>query len=473
MKAKLYINGLWEETEAYLDVENPATLDVVGQTPMAGANEASRAVSAAYHALSEWKSKTAEERGQLLMAWHKLIEEHKEDIARIMTLEQGKPLKEAIGEVLYANSFLAWYAEEGKRIYGETIPASDPNKRLFVIKQPVGVIAAITPWNFPAAMITRKVAPALAAGCTVVVKPSELTPFTAYKLAELAEEAGIPPGVLNVMTGNPEEIGKAWMQDDRVRKLSFTGSTRVGKILMSQASETVKKLSLELGGQAPFIVTQHADLDVSVAGIMNPKFKNAGQTCICPNRIYVHESVHDEFVDKLTNEVNKLRVGNGLDEGTDIGPLINQEAVNKVENHVSDALNKGAVKTTADREIAEQGYFVQPMVLTNVDDDMLCTREETFGPIVPISTYRSINEVIERANRSPYGLAAYVFTQDIKEAITISEGLEFGIIGLNDGAPIVAQAPFGGMKESGLGREGGHWGIEEFLEVKYISLYLG
>ncbi|OAH54535.1 NAD-dependent succinate-semialdehyde dehydrogenase [Domibacillus aminovorans] len=470
---RMYMNGEWVDTEERIEVVNPATLEVIATVPKAGKKEAAAAVDAASAALPEWAAKTAAERGTLLMNWFSLIDEQKEEIGRIMTTEQGKPLKEAIGEVGYANSFISWYAEEGKRIYGETVPASAPNKRIFVTKQPVGVVAAITPWNFPAAMMTRKVGPALAAGCTVVVKPSELTPLTAYKLVELAEEAGIPKGVINVITGDAAAIGETWMADSRVRKISFTGSTNVGKLLMRQAADTMKKVSLELGGHAPFIVTENADLDKAVEGLMGSKYRNAGQTCVCANRVYVHESVEAEFVEKLKAAVGQLSVGNGLDEGVEIGPLINEAAVDKVKKQLKDAISKGAqLETGGEALSSEKGYFITPAVLTNVSDDMECMIEETFGPLAPVTTYKTAEEVIKRANNSPYGLAAYVFSQNISEAITISEGLEYGIVGLNDGLPSVAQAPFGGMKESGLGREGGHWGIEEYLEVKYISLGL-
>ncbi|WP_010271583.1 NAD-dependent succinate-semialdehyde dehydrogenase [Paenibacillus senegalensis] len=472
MDANLYINGEWVSTEKRHSVENPATLEIVGSIAYGGRAEAEAAVSAAYAAGPGWRSKTASERAALLWRWHDLIDQHKEEIARIMTLEQGKPLAEALGEMGYANSFVSWYAEEGKRVYGQTVPASAPDKRILVMHQPVGVIAAITPWNFPAAMLTRKVAPALAAGCTAVVKPSEFTPLTAYRLVELAHEAGIPAGVLNVITGNDKEIGEAWMADERVSKLSFTGSTRVGKLLYRQAADTVKKLSLELGGHAPYIITAHADLDQAAKDLMAPKFRNAGQTCICPNRVYVHESVHDEFVAKLTQAVAGLKVGNGLEPDTNIGPLINQSAVDKMNRHVADALEKGAVSAATVPAPKSSGYFVEPAVITGVTDEMLCMREETFGPLVPVTTYRTTEEVIQRANDSRYGLSAYVFTQNLKEAFEISEGLDYGIVGLNDGLPATAQAPFGGMKESGLGREGGHWGIEEFLEVKYVSMKL-
>lgn len=472
MEMNLYINGEWVGTEKRLPVENPATLEVVGSIAYAGAAEATAAVDAAYLAGPAWRRKTASERAALLLRWHQLIEQNKAEIGRVMTLEQGKPLPEAIGEMTYAGSFLTWFAEEGKRVYGQSVPASAPDKRILVTKQPVGVVAAITPWNFPAAMLTRKVAPALAAGCTVVVKPSEFTPLTAYKLVELAHEAGIPAGVLNVIAGDAAAIGETWMADPRVSKLSFTGSTRVGKLLYRQAADTVKKLSLELGGHAPYIVTANADLTQAAKELMAPKFRNAGQTCICPNRVYVHESVHEAFVAELTQEMNSIKVGNGLEEGSTVGPLINKAAVEKVTRHVGDAIERGA--TIAARVPAPQGpgYFVEPAVLTGVTDDMLCMSEETFGPLLPVTTYQTTEEVIRRANDSRYGLSAYVYTQNLKEAFEISEGLEYGIVGLNDGLPATAQAPFGGMKESGLGREGGHWGIEEFLEVKYVSLKL-
>lgn len=469
---EIYINGKWQGKElAQIEVSNPATGELVDTVPRGGKDEAEAAVTAAYEAFKIWSKKTAAERSELLLAWFRLIDERKEEIAVLMTKEQGKPLKEAIGEVQYANSFLQWYAEEGKRIYGETIPASVPNKRLFVQKQPVGVVAAITPWNFPAAMITRKVAPALAAGCTTVVKPANLTPLTALKLAELAEEAGIPAGVLNVVTGDSKSIGEAWLQDSRVRKLTFTGSTEVGKVLMRGAADTVKKISLELGGHAPFIVMEDADLDATVTQVIASKFRNAGQTCICTNRVLVAEEVAEAFSEKLVTALQDIKVGNGLEDGIDIGPLIDQGALEKVEAHIADAVEKGAkVSAGGQRHANAAGHFFAPTILTGVTDEMLCMQEETFGPLAPISTFKTEQEAIERANNTPYGLAAYVFTQNIGRAIRISEGLEYGIVGVNDGLPSVAQAPFGGWKESGLGREGGHHGMEEYLEVKYISL---
>ena len=470
---KLYIDGEWINTSKKFEVINPATNEVIATVAKGGVEEAKRAVDAASEAFRGWSKKTANERANLLMKWFQLIDEAKEEIATLMTTEQGKPLKEALGEVQYANSFISWFAEEGKRIYGETIPASDPNKRILVQKQPVGVVACITPWNFPAAMITRKVAPALAAGCTAVIKPAELTPLTALKLAELAEQAGIPKGVFNIVAGDAKAIGEVWLKDTRVRKLSFTGSTEVGKLLLRGAADTVKKVSLELGGHAPFIVTANADLEKAAQGLVASKYRNAGQTCVCANRIYVHESVVDEFVGKFKNIVAEFKVGNGLEEGVDIGPLIDERAVKKVAEHLQDATAKGAKVLLGGNKREEQtGFFVEPTVLVNVTDDMLCMNQETFGPLAPIATFQTVEEVIDRANDTPYGLAAYVYSENLSEAIRISEGLEYGIVGLNDGLPSVAQAPFGGFKESGLGREGSHYGIEEFLEVKYISIGL-
>lgn len=469
----MMINGesVKSENNEFIKVINPANKQVIALVPKGGKAEAKKAVDAAYDAFKQWSAKTAGERSELLMKWFRVIDENKEDLAKTMTKEQGKPLKEAVGEINYANSFISWYAEEGKRVYGETIPSSHPNKRILIQKQPVGVVAAITPWNFPAAMITRKIAPALAVGCTVVVKPASQTPLTAIKLVELAHLAGIPKGVLNVVTGDSKLIGKAWMLDDRVRKLTFTGSTQVGKLLMKGAAETVKKISLELGGHAPFIVMDDADLDKAVEGLISSKFRNAGQTCICSNRIYVHESIEAEFNEKFSKAVKKLKVADGLEEGTDVGPLIDQQAMNKVEEHIEDAVRNGGMILVGGKkaDIAD-GYYFQPTIIRNVTDDMICMKEETFGPLAPVTTFQTEEEVIERANHSKYGLAAYVYTENLGKAIRISEELQYGIIGLNDGLPSVAQAPFGGIKESGLGREGGHYGMDEYLEVKYVSI---
>lgn len=467
----LYVNGEWANFGLKrLDVRNPATNEIVATVPVGGANEANKAVDAAYDAFKSWSALSVYERSDLIWKWYHLIEAHKEEIAKIMTEEQGKPLKEAIGEMTYANGFLSWFAEEGKRVYGEMVPATQANKRIFVSKQPVGVVAVITPWNFPAAMITRKVAPALVVGCTVVIKPANLTPLTALKLVELAGQAGIPKGVINLITGKSSEIGEAWLQDPRVRKLTFTGSTEVGKTLMRGSAATVKKISLELGGHAPAIVLEDANLEKAVNGVISSKFRNAGQTCVCSNRIYVHESIYNQFVEKLVAKVKKLKIGNGLDEGVEIGPLIDQHAVDKVLNHIEDAIHHGAKLETGGESLG--GLFVEPTVLSNINDSMLCMIEETFGPLAPITSFKTEEEVIERANSSIYGLAAYVFTENISRGIRVVEALEYGIVGLNDGLPSTPQAPFGGFKQSGLGREGGRQGIEEYLEVKYISLGL-
>jgi succinate-semialdehyde dehydrogenase / glutarate-semialdehyde dehydrogenase len=468
---QMIINGEEIGSElSTIEVVNPATNEVLATVPNGGRKEAESAVHAAHEAFREWAQYSAYERSELITKWHSLINENKEDLAHTMTREQGKPFKEALGEVNYANGFISWYAEEGKRVYGETIPATQRNKRLFVQKQPVGVVAVITPWNFPAAMITRKVAPALATGCTVVIKPAEQTPLTAIKLAQLAEKAGIPKGVVNVVTGDAKEIGETWLEDTRVRKLTFTGSTEVGRLLMRGSAETVKKVSLELGGHAPVIVMDDCNIDKAVDGIMAAKFRNAGQTCVCSNRIYVHESIEEEFTEKFTAKVKVLKVGNGLEEGVEIGPLIDEAAVTKVRKHVEDAVNAGAKIVSGGN--AREGLFFEPTVLTNVSDDMLCMQEETFGPLAPITTFTSEDEAVARANNSIYGLAAYVFTENITKGIRVSEQLEYGIVGLNDGMPSTPQAPFGGFKQSGLGREGGHHGIEEYLEVKYISVGL-
>ncbi|WP_214780346.1 NAD-dependent succinate-semialdehyde dehydrogenase [Exiguobacterium sp. s22] len=466
---KNFINGEWTETEQTIEVRNPATGNVMAVVTKSDTAEATQAVDAAHEALQEWQQKTAEERGELLNEWNRLITEHTEELARTMVEEQGKPLKEAIGEINYANGFIDWYAAEGRRVYGETIPASSNQKRIFAIKQPVGVIAAITPWNFPAAMITRKVAPALAAGCTVVMKPASATPLTAIELVKLAEKAGFPKGVINLVTGQASDIVKAWQQDKRVRKLTFTGSTEVGKMLMRDAADTMKKISLELGGHAPLIVTAKADLDKAVPQAVATKFRNGGQTCVCANRIYVERAVVDEFSERFIKEVEALKVGNGLEEGVDIGPLIDDDALSKVEKHIEDAQIRGG--EVYGGEVLD-GLFIRPAVIRYANEDMLCMNEETFGPVAPIATFDSLDEVIKRANNTPFGLAAYLFTQDINEAVYLAESLEYGIVGVNDGLPSTPQAPFGGWKESGLGREGGHHGIEEFLEVKYISLGL-
>ncbi|WP_078390762.1 NAD-dependent succinate-semialdehyde dehydrogenase [Shouchella patagoniensis] len=467
----LYINGKWigDKLDRF-EVTNPATGEVVDTVPKGGKSDAEVAVTAAQEALPGWSALSAYERSEKLEAWFRLIEEHTEELAQTMTKEQGKSINESRGEIGYANSFIKWYAEEGKRAYGETIPAASANKRMYVIKQPVGVVAAITPWNFPAAMITRKVAPALAVGCTTVIKPASQTPLTALKLAELAEQAEIPKGVINVVVGSTSEISKAWQDDKRVRKLTFTGSTEVGRKLMSGAADTVKKISLELGGHAPVLVFKDADIDRAVEDTIASKFRNGGQTCVCANRIYVHESIVDEFTKKMKTAVKELKVGNGLEEDTDIGPMIDEDAVEKVVAHINDAKEKGAEVITGGT--SRNGLFLTPTVLANVTDEMACMTEETFGPLAPITTFKTEEEVIERANDTIFGLAAYVFTKDINQALRVTEKLEYGIVGLNDGGPSAAQAPFGGFKQSGIGREGGKAGLEEFLESKYVSFKL-
>lgn len=471
---RMYINGEWVKAESNesFPVMNPANSQQIGSVPLGGKADAKLAVDAAYSAFKKWAAKTSEERSHLLRRWHDAILDNKTEIAETLVLEQGKPMREALGEIASAASYIAWYAEEAKRIYGETVPSSAPNKRILVLKQPVGVAALITPWNFPASMIVRKAAPALASGCTVVVKPAEETPLTALKLAEAAELAGIPAGVFNVVTGNPEEIGNAWLEDPRVRKISFTGSTEVGKMLMRKASSQVKKISLELGGHAPFIICKDADIEEAVQGVIASKFRNTGQTCICANRVYVEAPIAEEFTKLLAAETKRLVVGNGLEPGTQIGPLINEAAYQKVQSHIEDALAKdGKIECGGNRITEfEKGYFIEPTIISNAHDDMKVMQEETFGPVAPVAVFHTLDEVIERANNTSYGLAAYAFTQNLKTAVTLMENLEYGIVGINDSIPTVAQAPFGGMKESGIGREGGRQGIEEYLEVKYVSV---
>ena len=470
---ELLINGEWvgKDWKQY-EVINPATKQPMASVPYGGEAEATAAVDAAAVAFTTWKKKTAQERCDILYRWYELVKENEQEIAALMTEEQGKPLAEALGEVRYANAYIQWYAEEGKRVYGETIPASAPDKRMLVLRQPIGVVAAITPWNFPAAMITRKIAPALAVGCTAVLKPASQTPLTAIKLVEYAEQAGVPKGVINIVTGSAREIGGAWTSDSRVRKLTFTGSTEVGKQLMKDSADTMKKVSLELGGHAPFIVLKDADLEVAVAGVLASKFRNAGQTCICTNRVYVHKDIEEKFVALVAEKVKAMKVGNGLDKTTDIGPMIDENAVEKVNEHVEDARAKGAVVETGGKRATGDGYYYEPTVMSGVTDDMQCMSEETFGPLLPIATFTDVDDAIARANNTPFGLAAYVFTTNLSEAFYVSEALEYGIIGLNDGGPSAAQAPFGGWKESGTGREGGRQGMEDYLETKYISIKL-
>ncbi|WP_202079489.1 NAD-dependent succinate-semialdehyde dehydrogenase [Caldalkalibacillus salinus] len=468
-----YVNGAWRNIGSRQEVKNPATGEVIDHISFVPKETVQEAIDGAHDAFQNWSKTTSSERAKRLRTWYQLIMQHRREIAEQITLEMGKPFKEAKGEVIYGASFIEWYAEEAKRIYGETIPASHPDKRLMVLKQPVGVVAAITPWNFPAAMITRKIAPALAAGCTVVIKPSEETPLTAIKLVELAHEAGFPPGVIQLVQSEPAAFSEVCMQDQRVRKITFTGSTEVGRHLMRQSADQVKKVSLELGGHAPIIVLDDADIDKAVQGVIASKYRNAGQTCVCGNRIYVQEGIYDAFVARFVEQVQTLKVGDGMDENTDLGPLINVQAYEKVERHVQDALNKGANLVCGGQGVQEKGvYFYEPTVLTDVTADMQVMQEETFGPVAPVQKIKSEEEAIQRANQTNYGLAAYFFTESMSKGTRLMEALEYGIVGWNDGVPAVAQAPFGGWKESGLEREGGHQGLESFLETKYVSVQL-
>ncbi len=456
-------------------VHNPATLEHLADVADATAEDAREAIEIAAHAMPAWTAVPAIERARVLRRAEALMLERADALGRTLTLEGGKPLAEARGEIAYAASFFGWFAGEAERVYGRTIPASQASKRLMVIRQPVGVVGAITPWNFPAAMVTRKVGPAIAAGCSVVLKPAEQTPLTAIAIAEILAEAGLPPGVLTVVTtSDPAAVGNELLKSSLVRKITFTGSTEVGKYLMREAAASVKRVSLELGGHAPFIVFADADIEAAAKGAITSKFRNAGQTCVCANRIYVHASVAKAFTDAFVPLVAALKVGNGVDAGVQIGPLIDQAGVNKVEAHVRDATSHGARVRVGGHRPAERdhGYFFEPTVLTDVRDDMLVMREETFGPVAPIATFESEDEVIERANRGPFGLAGYFYTRDLSRAWRVAERLDYGIVGINDPLPSTAQAPFGGYKESGLGREGGSEGMEAFLETKYVSMGL-
>lgn len=471
-RQQCYVSGQWVDADdkSAIDVANPATNKVVGKVPRMGAAETCRAIEAANAAWPAWRSRTAKERAVILRKWSDLMIENREDLAVLMTIEQGKPLAESRNEITAGASYIEWAAEEGKRIYGETIPGPDKDRRLLVIKQPIGVCAAITPWNFPNALLTRKAGPALAAGCTLVVKPASLTPFSALALCELAERAGIPAGVLNMVTGSAAAIGGELSTNPIVRKLSFTGSTEVGKQLMVQCAGTVKKVSMELGGNAPFIVFDDADLDAAIEGAMASKFRNSGQTCVCANRLYVQDGVYEAFAGKLSQRVAAMKVGNGLDQGMSQGPLIDANAVEKVEEHIRDAISKGAKIATGGKRHASGGTFFEPTVLTNAGADMKVAREETFGPLAPLFRFKTEDELVRLANDTEFGLASYFYSRDIGRIWRVAEALEYGIVGVNVGVISTDSAPFGGMKESGIGRESSKYGIEEYLEVKYICI---
>lgn len=467
---RCYIDGKWvEDAGRTLAVTNPSTGEVIGKIPMFGEEQAEQSVAAAQRAFQQWKRTTANHRADVLRKWYELMVEHTDDLAAILTLEQGKPFAEAKGEIAYAASFVQWYSEEARRAYGEIIPSHRENGKILVTKEPIGVVAAITPWNFPAAMITRKCAPAFAAGCSMVLKPAQETPFTALALAKLAEDAGLPDGLFNVITGDSREIGGVLTSDKRVRKVSFTGSTSVGKILMNQSASSIKKLALELGGNAPFIVFEDADIDAAVEGAMVAKLRNAGQTCVCANRLFVHDAVYDEFAEKLASRVKQLKVGDGFAEGVSIGPLINQASVAKVQEHVEDAVTKGA-KIRCGGVVDDKQLFVAPYVLTDMNDDMLAATEETFGPVAPLFRFTDEAEVVARANDTESGLAGYFYTRSLARAWRVAEALEVGMVGINEGLISTAAAPFGGVKESGLGREGSRHGMEEYLEMKYMFM---
>jgi succinate-semialdehyde dehydrogenase/glutarate-semialdehyde dehydrogenase len=471
-KEQGYINGAWTAADSgqTTGIRNPANGESLGSVPEMGAAETRRAIDAAYAALPAWSTKTAGERARIMRKWFDLMMANQQDLAIIMTAEQGKPLAESRGEIAYAASFIEWFAEEGKRVYGDVIPGHQSDKRILVLRQPIGVVAAITPWNFPAAMITRKAGPAIAAGCPIVVKPAPQTPFSALAMAELAHRAGIPPGVFNVVTGDAVAIGREFTGNDKVRKLSFTGSTAVGKLLMSQCAGTVKKVALELGGNAPFLVLDDADLDAAVAGAIASKYRNTGQTCVCANRFIVQAKIYDAFAAKLTEAVKKLRVGDGLKGETDQGPLIDTKALAKVEAHLADARSKGAKIVTGGQRHALGGTFYEPTVLTDVSSKMVLAREETFGPVAPLFRVESDEEAIRLANDTEFGLAAYLYTRDLARSWRVTEALEYGIVGLNTGLISTEVAPFGGVKESGIGREGSKYGILEFTEMKYVCV---
>ncbi|MCC5901885.1 MAG: NAD-dependent succinate-semialdehyde dehydrogenase [Halomonas sp.] len=472
LKSQCYIDSVWvnADNDHTISVTDPATGETITSVPKCGSNETRRAVDAAELAFQGWHKRTAKERSVLLRRWYELMIEHKEDLALIMTREQGKPLTEARGEIDYAASYIEWFAEETRRVYGETIPSPWDSARLLVLRQPIGVAAAITPWNFPAAMITRKAAPALGAGCTIVVKPASQTPLTALAIAELAHRAGFPPGVFNVVTGSATDIGGELTSNPKVRKLSFTGSTEIGSQLMSESAATVKKVSLELGGNAPFIVFDDADLDAAVEGVMISKYRNTGQTCVCANRIYVHDNVYDIFANKLAAAVAKLKVGHGTEDGVTQGPLIDMRAVDKIESHINDATSKGAKVILGGKRHKLGGSFFEPTILTGVTQQMMVAQDETFGPLAPLFRFETEEEVIAHANDTRFGLAAYFYSRDISRIWRVGEALEYGMVGLNTGRISTEVAPFGGVKASGIGREGSRHGMDEYLEIKYFCM---
>lgn len=472
---KGFINGQWVASNAgeTFSVHNPATGEVIAKVANLSTQDAEAAINSAHKALNGWRSRTAKERSNIMRKWFDLINENTDDLATIMTIEQGKPFAEAKGEVAYGNSFIEWFAEEAKRVMGSIPSSTWSDKRMMVLKQPIGVCVSITPWNFPIAMITRKVAPAVAAGCTIVIKPAEQTPLSALAVAELAKRAGIPDGVINIVTADSDRsitVGKTLCSSKIVNHLSFTGSTPVGRILMEQCAPTVKKVALELGGHAPFIVFEDADLDAAVAGAVQSKYRNAGQTCVCTNRFYVHESLHDAFVEKLGKATQAIKVGNGMEEGSIQGPLIEQQAIDKVELHVKNAVEKGARIVAGGKKHALGGLFFEPTVLANVNHDMLVMQEETFGPVAAVVPFKDEAEVISLANNSEFGLASYFYSRDIGRVWRVAEALEYGMVGVNTGLISNEVAPFGGVKQSGLGREGSVWGMDEYLEMKYVCV---
>lgn len=470
LRQKCYINGQWVDAKERFAVVNPSKGALIGEVPKMGKAETRKAIAAAYSAFPAWRSVTAKERGILLRKWYNLIIENLDELAKILTMEQGKPFGEAQGEIRYGASFIEWFAEEGKRVYGDIIQSPNPSQRLFVIKQPVGVVGAITPWNFPNAMITRKCAPALAVGCTVVIKPAEAAPFSALALAELADQAGIPPGVINVITGDPVQIGEEMTQNPQVRKIAFTGSTKVGKLLIAQSAHNVKKLSLELGGSAPFIIFADADLEASVQGLIASKFRNSGQTCICADRIFIEDSIYDLLTKELVKAVKKLKVGDGFEEGVHQGPLINERAVEKVEAQIADAVAKGAKILCGGKRHPLGKTFFEPTVLCEVDLKMQIGREETFGPVAPLIRFKTEEEVIRMANDTEYGLASYLYSGNVDRIWRVAEALENGMVSVNGGIFSCEVVPFGGVKESGIGREGSKYGVNDYLEIKSIVL---